>query len=324
MHHVTAVTQMRPTFRFPLLYFAVFAASAAAACTDASTSVIAPTANKCQIAASASASSYTASGGSGTIAVATARDCQWTIAADASWVAITGPRTGQGDAAVAYTVAANPVPTPRAAAIAVGSVEIQLSQAAAPCRYELNRSGDSVQADGGHLSVNITTLTGCAWTATSTVDWITIASGQSGNASATVTLTVAANTGAARGADVIIGGQKYVVSQAAVPAAPPAPAPTPSPSPAPSPTPTPTPTPTPAPPPEEVDFTGRVSRLSGRCNNVSFSAAGRQVVTDNDTDFSRGRCRDLSNGDTVNVRGVLVADVVRASRVRFENDNDDD
>src|SRR5206468_1235915 len=75
---------------------------------------------------------------------------------------------------------------------------ISLSQAAAPCRFDLSRTRDSIGAAGGRLSVSLTTLNGCAWTASSGSAWITIQSGQSGNANATVVVSVAPNTGEAR------------------------------------------------------------------------------------------------------------------------------
>ena len=72
-------------------------------------------------------------------------------------------------------------------------------------------------ATGGTLSVTMTaSATTCGWTASSNAAWATVAP-TSGTGTRTLGVTVAANTGAARTATVTIGGQAYVVTQAAAP-----------------------------------------------------------------------------------------------------------
>jgi hypothetical protein len=83
-------------------------ASAAASCHSAQTSVTGPTADdKCQVTATSTPQSFAASGGNGALSIATARDCTWTIATTASWLTLSGNRSGQGDASIPYT------PSPR-------------------------------------------------------------------------------------------------------------------------------------------------------------------------------------------------------------------
>src|SRR5204862_120667 len=129
-------------------------------------------------------------GGPGTISVSTSRDCTWTIATNTSWVSLGNNRSGQGEASIGFTVAANPVPSARSGTIVVANQTVELSQAAAPCRYSISRTRDSVGIGGGQLSVDVSTLTGCTWTATSKASWIAITSGGSGNANGTVVMTV--------------------------------------------------------------------------------------------------------------------------------------
>ena len=306
------------------------------ACTSSQTSVAtAPTSDRCQITVSNSTSSYTATGGSGTVNVATSRDCTWSVATDANWVSISGSKSGQGEAAIPYDVAANPVPSPRSGAIVVSSQSIQLSQAAAPCRYSLSRSGDSIGASGGQLSVDVSTLAGCAWSAAASDNWIGITSGQSGNANGTVVLSISTNPGVQRSGRVVVGGQTYSVTQsAAPPPAPPppapAPAPTPAPTPAPSPTPTPqppaptptpTPQPTPAPPPpapKTVHIEGKALLVSGRCPNLTFLVLTQRITTDGATSFSKGKCSDLKTGKDVEIDGVESNGVVLATKIRLD------
>jgi hypothetical protein len=292
---------------------ALVLALAAARCTSSSTSVTAPSSSKCAISVSSSPSSFTATGGSGTVSVSTERDCTWTAASESPWISLAAAPTGQGEASIPYSVAANPAPAARSGSITVGSEKIQLSQAAAPCTFRLNKSGDSIGPDGGRLSVELATLTGCGWSAASDASWLTVVAGANGNASATITVEAGANGGGARVAHLNAGGQIYTVQQGAKVTAPPPPSPSPTPSPSPSPSPTPTPTPPPNPPPpgppppapDSITLEGVVTVLVGRCPDVAFWTDGHWVVASAGTDFKKAGCSDLSGGDGVKVNGRL-------------------
>jgi hypothetical protein len=284
--------------------------AAALSCTSTSTSVSAPTTDKCHVSATIQPSSFAASGGRGTIGIDASRDCTWSVSADESWVALAGPRSGQGGATIDYTVSENRVPAQRAATIAVESVRLQLSQAAAPCTYDLTPAAVAVDADGGRESFSVTTLTGCGWDAQSSAGWISLIDGRSGDASGTVKLQIAANDGAERSGAVTVGSGRFTVNQRGGTA----------PSPAPGP-------PAPPPPPGEqtVEFEGAVSARSGSCPRITFVVPPWTVTTNGGTDFRRGRCRDLSRGDLVEVRGVTEdGSTVRAFRVEIKRDEDDD
>src|SRR5262245_44276582 len=148
-------------------FFISLLAAAAISCTSSqtSTAVTAPASAKCQVQVGSATTTFTSDGGRGTLAVSTTRDCSWSVTTNVSWVALANT-SGQGEASVPYTVAVNPVPVSRAADIAVSDATLQVSQAAAPCRFTLSSAGGSVGASGGSLTVQLTTLTGCAWTAT--------------------------------------------------------------------------------------------------------------------------------------------------------------
>src|SRR3954470_1565464 len=270
----------------------VIALVSLSACSSTQTSLNAPTADKCQVSASSSPSAFAAGGGQGSLAITTARDCTWSISTAAGWLTI-GERSGQGEASIPYAVAPNPVPSPRSATLVVGAQSLAVNQAAAACQFSLSRGSDTIAAAGGRLSVAVTTLTGCAWNATSDAAWISISSGQSGTTSGTVVVTVAANTAVVRVGHVNIGGQTYTINQQGVPVPAPSHAPSPSPPPAPTPHPTPSPSPTPAPSPapppsppppppapRTVEFGGMVSDLGGRCPSVTFTVGDTTVATD--------------------------------------------
>ena len=296
------------------LFGAVAVAAAALGvlgCTAASTSVATPSAAKCENTATNQPTSFPSSGGRGSVSIGAGRECTWSISADAPWIDISSPRTGQGDAVVGYTVSENPVPSTRSASLSVNSVRLPLSQEAAPCTFTVNPTDLSAGAEGASLSVAVSTLPGCRWTAVSHVPWIQL-SRADGDAAATIALTVAPGGGASREGTVTIAGRTVTVRQTGG-AGTPAPGPPP-----PSPTPTPPP-PSPEPPPvPTVEFEGRVSNVSGSCPNVTFTAAERVVIADQNTDFRKGGCRDLSDGERVRVRGTTITgSPVTATRIEF-------
>ena len=149
----------------------------AAGCSSTQTSLNAPTADKCQVGVSSAPSAFTATGGQGSLTITTARDCTWSISTEAGWVSISGDPGGQGEASVPYAIAPNPAPTPRAATVAVGSQSVTLNQAPAPCLFALSRAGDAIGYAGGRLTFDVTTLTGCGWTASTGDGWIAVTSG---------------------------------------------------------------------------------------------------------------------------------------------------
>ena len=83
------------------------------------------------------------------------------------------------------------------------------------CTYSIDPTSADFSASGGTGSVDVTTQSGCAWTATSNDSWIHITSGSSGTGSGTVNYSVDENTGSARTGTMTIAGQTFTVNQAA-------------------------------------------------------------------------------------------------------------
>jgi uncharacterized protein DUF5666/BACON domain-containing protein/all-beta uncharacterized protein len=266
-------------------------AGAVIGCTSSqvSSTIAAPTSAKCQVQVGSTTTSFTSDGGQGTLAVTTTRDCAWSATTSANWVAITNA-SGQGEASVPYTVAANPMPATRAAAITVSDATLQLNQAAAPCRYTLSPTAGSIGAAGGVLTAQLSTLAGCSWTTGSDSSWVSVSvtSGGSGVPNSTITMTVAANGGAARSARMTAGNASFIISQAAAGSAPP-----------------PTPTPPPPTPPPPTQLSGTLSGLSGKCPTVSFTVSSKTVTTTSATAFTGTACNDLRTGRAVLVTGTL-------------------
>ncbi|HEX4951461.1 MAG TPA: choice-of-anchor D domain-containing protein, partial [Blastocatellia bacterium] len=81
------------------------------------------------------------------------------------------------------------------------------------CTYSIAPTSQNFAASGGSASVNVTTQSGCAWTATSNAAFITINSGTPGSGNGTLNFSVAANTGTARSGTITIAGQTFTVTQ---------------------------------------------------------------------------------------------------------------
>jgi subtilisin family serine protease len=82
------------------------------------------------------------------------------------------------------------------------------------CTYAINPTNANVAAGGGTGSVNVTTQSGCSWTAVSNAAWIHVTSGGSGTGSGTVNYSVDENTGSARTGTMTIAGEAFTVTQA--------------------------------------------------------------------------------------------------------------
>lgn len=84
------------------------------------------------------------------------------------------------------------------------------------CTFSLSQSNQSINTTGGTGTVTVNTSNGCAWSATSSANWVVVVSGASGTGTGVVVFQVAANTtGQARSASLSIAGQTLVINQSA-------------------------------------------------------------------------------------------------------------
>ena len=92
------------------------------------------------------------------------------------------------------------------------------------CNFAVSPTAPAIAAGGGAASVAVTTTSGCGWTATEGLSWVTITSGASGTGSGTVHYTVSANTSTSpRTGTVTVAGQTIRITQESPTAAPSAP-----------------------------------------------------------------------------------------------------
>jgi len=86
---------------------------------------------------------------------------------------------------------------------------------AASCVYSISSSSGRFTSSGGTGSVLVTvSSSSCSWTASENLSWVSL-SPTSGTGSGAISVTVAANTGAAKSGSITIAGKTYTVSQAA-------------------------------------------------------------------------------------------------------------
>ena len=87
------------------------------------------------------------------------------------------------------------------------------------CGYLLDRTTQSVSRDGGDFTLDVRTGATCAYSATKTGDFLTLANPVSGTGPARLSFNVAANTAAtSRSGTITVNGQTLTITQAGVPA----------------------------------------------------------------------------------------------------------
>ena len=168
----------------------------------------------CSYTVSPSTVNATASGGAASVSLDTAPACGWTATSGVPWVTITSAASGAGPAVVSFTVAGNPGAS-REGTLSVGGQPVTVRQDGTSCSFTVSPGSVQVVAGGGSVALDVSTSPLCAWTANSSVAWVSIASGASGTGPGRVTVAVLANTAvSSRAGSVTVAGQNIPVTQA--------------------------------------------------------------------------------------------------------------
>ena len=201
----------------------LIAAVIAAGCGDTSVTevAVAPTAVRCQTSVAAPPSAFPSGGGSVKVTVTAARECSWSLSSEASWIQVS-PSSGQGESEATVTAAPNEQARSRNGTVVVNDQRVTVTQEAAPCRFTLDRSQTQIAANGGRLTVSVSTQSDCAWTASTNDGWIRVLN-TSRTGSASVELEVQSHSGDQRTGRLTIAGQTFTVIQERY--SPPSPAP---------------------------------------------------------------------------------------------------
>ena len=197
------------------------------------TEVAGPSDLRCQ--SSLNVPTIASSGGRIDAVVQAARECAWTVRADASWLQVS-PGSGQGETPLTLTAAENPDPSQRSGSLMLNGQRVAVTQEAAPCRYTLGATRVAASGRGGVVDISVATASACSWTASSSESWVvTTRSGGTGGGLAS--FSVDTNHGSPRTAVVRVAGQSVTITQDTAPSEP-EPSPTDDPaSPAPAPQP---------------------------------------------------------------------------------------
>jgi len=151
-----------------------------------------------------------AAGGSNVVAVTAGPGCPWTASSDVTWISIaTGAGTGNGT--VPFTVSPSNGPA-RTGTLTVAGQLFTVTQSGG-CSFDVSPQSVSVDPAGGTRQVIVGGSAGCAWSAASSVPWITVTSGDSGSGPGVVTFTAAATDGPSRTGTLTVAGQTVTVVQ---------------------------------------------------------------------------------------------------------------
>jgi hypothetical protein len=203
---------------------ALFAALLLVALVSSACDEDSPAGPTCAYVVSPSRAAIAGSGGQGTIQITTLPSCSWTATTAESWLTFTSPPAGQGTGALTFAAPANPAPTERTGVITIADQTVVIVQAGAgsttPCVYSVVPV-EFVQhwhQTGGEIA--LTTTAGCAWTAVSTTDWLTVTTAPQGSGPDTIRFATPTFTdGGSRRAPVevrwptITAGQNVWVTQ---------------------------------------------------------------------------------------------------------------
>jgi len=167
----------------------------------------------CSYSISPTNQSFDSSGGTGSVDITSQSGCAWTATSNDSWITITSGSSGTGNGTVTYTVSANTTTSQRTGTMTIAGQTFTVTEEGLTCTYTISPTSQSFNSFTGTGSVDVTTQSGCTWTATSNDSWIAITSGSSGTGNGTVNYSVSTNTGSQRTGTITIAGQTFTVTQ---------------------------------------------------------------------------------------------------------------
>ena len=171
----------------------------------------------CSYSLSPGVGSFDADGGSSSTSVSSPDGCEWSASSSESWITISSGASGSGADSVSFTVAANDTIQSRSGTITLEGQVLTITQDGIECTYSLSSGSASFDSGGGSGSIDLTSPTGCSWTASSSESWITISAGANGSGDGSVSFAVAASsTIQSRAGVVTVGGQVLTITQGGI------------------------------------------------------------------------------------------------------------
>jgi len=162
-----------------------------------------------------------AGSGTNTINVTTSAGCTWTATSVVNWLTIHSSASGSGNGLVTYLIAANTSSNSRTGTLTVAGQVVTVIQAgaASSCVYTVTPATINISSTGGaRSSATVSAVKGCAWTANSSVSWITIQSGAAGSGKGIVQFSISRNSSrSSRSGILTIAGKAVTINQTGAP-----------------------------------------------------------------------------------------------------------
>ena len=165
----------------------------------------------CRSSVGTTAFSLGSAGGTRDVPVDAPPGCAWTSQSETSWISIINGASGNGAGTVGVRVAPTEGPA-RIGTLTVGGHRITVTQSPG-CTYPVDPARYGAPAAGGPAAVTVNAPPGCGWGASSSVEWITVTAGQSGNGAGQVRFNVAANSGPERSGALRIAESIFTITQ---------------------------------------------------------------------------------------------------------------
>jgi hypothetical protein len=170
----------------------------------------------CSFSLSSSTVVMAAAASSGAVSMSAPAGCTWTASSNAPWLAVVGWAGGNGLGTISFEAEENTTGSARGALIAAGGQTVSITQqAAGQCSYTVVPGSVVLPNAGGTGTLSVTAPVGCAWSASSDVDWITLTSTTNGAGAGAVGYEVSPNltAGAYRLGHLSVAGRQVVVWQ---------------------------------------------------------------------------------------------------------------
>ena len=173
---------------------------------------------ECSYSISPIATSAAATATTGTVVVTTQDGCAWSAMSASAFLTFENGTDRTGPGSLYFSVTEN-TGAFRTGSATVAGRAFTVYQAAASCSYAITPEKVTVTADATAGTITVTTQSGCAWSAKSMSDFITISNGTGRSGPGSVEFTVAAHTGSSsRSGIAAVAANTFVVTQEGIPA----------------------------------------------------------------------------------------------------------
>src|SRR5262249_49064953 len=127
----------------------------------------------CVVTIGSSSRSFSASSGTGTVAVSAPGGCSWAATSSASWLKVMSGSNGSGNGSVSYSVSANSNTTSRNATLTIGGNTFGVTQQGAACTVTISPTTRSVGAAATSGTISVSAGGNCNWTSSPSDSWLT-------------------------------------------------------------------------------------------------------------------------------------------------------